>query len=108
MKRFIVHMHVGYAGMDGYDALVMPDDATEDEIQQEAYYMAVEHAESYGYYPSDEGDDSYCEDDEDDGWNSDKVSEGIEGYAEPYDPEVHDMHRSGGGSFEDDFKRLGG
>ena len=69
--------------------------------------MALDHAESYGYYPPDEGDE-YMSDEDCDDWNSDKISEGIEGYAEPYDPEVHDMYRSGGGSFEDDFKRLGG
>ena len=101
MKRFIVHMHVGYAGMDGYDAMVMPDDATEDEIQQEAYYMALEHAESYGYYPP-----SKDEDEDSDSWNSDKISDSIDGYAVPYDSALHDQHRSGGGSFENDFRRL--
>jgi hypothetical protein len=100
MKHYIVHMYVGYAGMDGYEALSMPDDATEEEIQEEAHYMALDHAESYGYYPP---DCDYDEEDEEDTWNSDKISDNIEGYAELYDPEKHDMHRAGGGSFQLDF-----
>lgn len=93
-------MHTGYCGMDGYDVLVMPDDATEDEIAQEAYRMAVEHAESYGIYPYDEYAD--VEDVEDDT----EYSHNIEGWSlGEYDPEKHDMHRAGGGSFAQDFAR---
>lgn len=103
MKHYIVHMHVGYAGMDGHDILSMPDDATEDEVQDAAHLMAIEHAESYGYYPS--GDEYPEEDDSDDDWNSDRISDNIEGYAEPYDPEKHDSLRAGGGSFMDDIAK---
>lgn len=104
MKHYIVHMHVGYAGMDGHDLLSMPDDATEDEVQDEAHLMALQHAESYGYYPpSDEYPEEDADDDSD--WNSDKISNNIEGYAEPYEPDKHDMHREGGGSFTDDIAR---
>lgn len=96
-------MHVGYVGMDGYDLLSMPDDATEYEVQDAAHLMALEHAESYGYYPS--GDEYPEEDDSDDDWNSDRISDNIEGYAEPYDPEKHDSLRAGGGSFMDDIAK---
>lgn len=99
MKHYIVHMHVGYAGMDGHDILSMPDDATEEEVQDEAQLMALGHAESYGYYPP---SDEYSEEDDDD---SDKISDNIEGWAEPYDPDKHDMLRAGGGSFMKDIDR---
>lgn len=104
MKHYIVHMSVGYAGMDAYAALSMPDDATEEEVDQEAWYMALDHAESYGYYPPDCDYDE--EDEEEDSWNSDKISDNIEGCPELYNPEKHDMHRSGGGSFQQDFDQL--
>jgi len=41
MKHYIVKMHVGYAGMDGYDVLVMNDDHTQEELDDEVYAMAV-------------------------------------------------------------------
>lgn len=101
MRKMIVHLSVGFAGMDGYEALLVEDDATEEEIAQEAWYMALDHAERYGYYPTDD----YREDDEDedDPWNRDSYSDNIDGCAEDYDPDRHDMHRAGGGSFELDF-----
>lgn len=101
-KRYIVKMHVGFAGMNTYDALVMPDDHTEDELEDEAYHMAVDNASSYGYYPVSEWepeDDSQEE-------PPDCYIDSIEGYAVPYDPAKHDRKRSGGGSFEQDFQRL--
>jgi hypothetical protein len=99
MKKLIVKMHTGYIGMDEYDILVMPDDATEDEISEEAYQMALGHAESFGIYPY---PDDFDENEEDDSI----YSYDIEGYViGEYDPEKHDMYRSGGGSFKDDFAR---
>lgn len=77
----------------------MPDDATEDEIEQEAWYLAVTHAERYGYYPPD-----YTSDDEEEEDTS-HISTNISGWAELYDPDKHDMKRPGGGSFERDFKQ---
>ncbi len=105
MKHYIVHMYVGYAGMDAHDILSMPDDATMEEVQDEAHLMALEHAESYGYYPpSDEYPEDYDGEVMDD-CDSDQISDNIEGWAEPYDPDKHDMHRAGGGSFMDDIAR---
>lgn len=103
MKHYIVHMYVGYAGMDGHDLLSMPDDATEEEVQDEAHLMALAHAESYGYYPP--SDEYPEEEEEEDDWESDQISDNIEGYAEPYDPDKHDMLRAGGGSFMDEITR---
>ena len=101
-KRYIVKMHVGYAGMDAYDALIMPDNHTEDELQDEAYYMAVDHASAYGYYPVDE----YAPEDDSEEEPPDCYIDSIYGHAVPYDPAKHDGKRAGGGSFEKDFQRL--
>jgi hypothetical protein len=79
--------------MDAHGALELPDDHTEKELSDACWDMALDNADMYGYYPpSDDMDD----DDE-------YVTEGIEGWAEVYDPEKHDMHRAGGGSFAGDF-----
>ena len=98
MKKLIVKMHTGYCGMDQYDILVMSDNATEEEIADEAYRMAVEHAETYGIYP-------YPEDfDEDD--DGENYSNNIDGFViGEYVAEKHDMYRSGGGSFADEFAK---
>ena len=104
MRKMIVHLSVGFAGMDGTEALLVEDDATEEAIAQEAWLMAVNHAERYGYYPADLYSES--EDEEDADWNSDSYSDNIDGWAEDYVPERHDMHRAGGGSFEQDFAAL--
>lgn len=87
-KKWFVECSVGYCGMDGHYLIELPADATEDEVGMEAYYKAVEHAEMYGYYPRDE----YNEEDTlgEDGEPQDCYVEGIEGCAEPYDPEKHD------------------
>lgn len=103
VKKYVVHMSVGYTGMDGVDALLVEDDWTEEQIQQEPYYMAVDHAESYGYYPSENG---FSEDEDEHEDSNDHYVDSIDGWAEPYDPKEHDCLRSGGGSFEDDFARM--
>ena len=58
--------------------------------------------ESYGYYPP---SDEYPEDDGEEDWDSDNVSDNIERWAEPYDPAKHDGKRCSGGSFMDDIAR---
>lgn len=98
--KYVVFCHVGFCGMDGVYPMVMPADATEDEIAQEAYELAVTHAEGYGYYPMYDGE--Y----EDDADVEDCYVDSIEGYAVVYNPTKHDGQRAGGGSFENDFKRM--
>ena len=51
MKFYIVKLSVGYAGMDCYDYFIRYDDMTDDEVGDELWQMACNHAESYGYYP---------------------------------------------------------
>ena len=38
-------------GYETYDVHYYPDDITGDELDEEAWLLAVQHAESYGYYP---------------------------------------------------------
>lgn len=49
-------MHTGYAGMDSHEAYLVPDHVTDNELDEWAYYKAVDHAESYGIYPPSEDD----------------------------------------------------
>lgn len=82
-------MHTGYCGSDGHDILEMPADATDDEVQQAAWEMALENAAMYGYYPPADSDAEW-EDEEDMDTDGDNVSSNIEGFAVPYDPKKHD------------------
>jgi len=95
MRHLIVHMYTGYCGSDGYDILVVPEGADDQYIDAEAYQMAVQNAENYGY----EVGADYHEEGED--YSADM----IEYDWEDYSPDKHDQHRSGGGSFADEFKR---
>ncbi|HEY9704499.1 MAG TPA: hypothetical protein V6C58_18785 [Allocoleopsis sp.] len=97
MRKLIVFMSTGYAGMDEAAALLVDDDISEAEIDDIMYQMAVEHAESYGIYPYDE----YCDTED---MSEEDLSDSIDAYYEEYDPEKHDQYRPGGGSFEEDFK----
>lgn len=96
MRKLIATLYTGYCGSDGHAAFSVEDDASEDEINQIVYEMALEHACSYGHYPYPEDDDDL--DEENDGY-----SYGIEGAWEDYVSEKHDRYRAGGGSFEGDF-----
>lgn len=97
MIKYIVHLYTGYCGSDCYEALEVDDDTSEEELGYIVWDMAVSNAERFGYYPPYEGDEDDYEEDED------SVSNGIEGYAELYDPKKHDRYRPGGGSFAQDF-----
>lgn len=97
-KLWFAKLEVGFCGMDGAVVFSMPADASDEEVQDEAYQYALQHAESYGYYPTEDCDG--MDDEEMESCSSD----GIEGYAVPYDPELHDRYRSGVGSFMEDFE----
>ena len=61
MRKILLTMHTGYAGMDSHEAYLVPDDISNDELDDWAYWKAVDHAESYGIYPpSDEDDEESC------------------------------------------------
>jgi hypothetical protein len=98
MRKIIFHLEVGYAGMDATDNGLFSDNITDEELDQEAWERAVQHAESYGFYPysyEQEYDEEY-DDQEEDG---DQYSDNIEGWWEDYDPEKHDGLVSGGGEW---------
>lgn len=96
----VVFCSVGPCGMDAVVPIVMEDDSTQEEIEREAYYVAVDRAESYGYYPRGEYDEGDIDPEDEEYY-----VESIEGSAEDYNPRKHDGQRAGGGSFEDDFAR---
>lgn len=90
MQRYIVHLMTGYCGEDAYEPLEVSDDTTSEEIDRICWDMACDHAESYGH-PSEE--DEY----------EDEWLERVDYTWQDYDPDKHDMHRTGGGSFQDEF-----
>jgi len=99
MRNLIVFLNTGYCGEDAVDALAVVNDATDDEINAEVYQMAVDNAETYGRYITQ--DDEELED-EDERYEEYM----LESTWEDYNPEVHDDLRSGGGSFSEDFAQM--
>ncbi len=88
MRKMFVTYHTGYVGMDGHELLEFPDYISDEDIAEECYYAAIQHAQSYGVEFCPDGE--YCEDDE-----CEYEHEGctnIEGLAVPYIPEKHDMY----------------
>lgn len=95
MRKLIIKCYTGYCGSDTHRALLVDDHASDEEISEEAYQIAIENAESYGIYPY-----PNYEEDMEDGVD---YTENIEASWEDYEPSKHDMKRPGGGSFEMDF-----
>jgi len=88
MRKIIVHCSTGYCGSDSWEALLVPASYTNAAIDTLAYDMAVENYEMYGFEPLDDEEEDYTT---------------VEYTWYDYDPELHDMYRTGGGSFEEDF-----
>ncbi len=86
MKRIFFRLHTGYCGSDAHDVVDYEDDITEDELDEDAYRMAVENAARYGYELCSED----CDDDECD--LEHPGSSNIEGSWEVYDPKEHDKY----------------
>lgn len=78
-----------HVGTDYCDALGIYDN-----LEQ-----AREHALDYAWNFW-EDDDNYNEE------TGEYEGEGPDYYIEEYDPETHDMHKAGGGSFEENFKHM--
>ncbi len=99
MKEYLwfVGTATGYAGMDSYDVFVHEAVSDQDEdLSNQVWVAALEQAQSYGIErycgeceACEEGEFDECEDQE----------EGIEGWAELYNPRLHDGKKAGGGSF---------
>lgn len=100
MRKIIFHYSVGFAGMDGVDARAYPDDVTTEELDNDAWLGAIDHAESYGYYNrADYENTGEIPEDEDDP-EHDCYVESIEGWWEDYNPEEHDGLVPGGGEWK--------
>lgn len=56
MRKLIATLYTGYCGSDGHEAFAVEDGTSESEINEIVYDMAVQHAESYGYYPYPDND----------------------------------------------------
>jgi hypothetical protein len=102
MRKIIFHYETGSVGSEGIDFAVYPDDVSENELYDQAWEGAVQHAESYGIYPASDLED--CTDAELDELTQsgeiDNYTESIEGWWEDYVPEKHDMLKPGGGTWE--------
>lgn len=81
-KKIIIHLSVGYCGMDSDEGWIVPADTTDAELDAFAYDLALGHAETYGYYPPDDENDE-----EDEDAAGDKISDNIEGSWKLYDEE---------------------
>jgi hypothetical protein len=92
MKKIVFFLSTGYAGMDAVEFCEYDDDVTDQQLDNDAWMFAIQHAESYGIYPEcyregagelgEEFDDSY--------------SDNIEGSWEIYDSGKHDGYAVGG------------
>lgn len=109
MRKLIAHLETGFCGSDTYEALLVEDTTTEDEINSIVYEMAKNNAEGFGIYPTweyqEQVDQGLLSPEELDAMEDNgDLSDDIGGSYEDYVPEKHDMLRSGGGSFEEDFE----
>ncbi|CAM0035630.1 hypothetical protein VPH184E373B_0095 [Vibrio phage 184E37-3b] len=104
MKQYLwfVGTSTGYVGMDQYDVVLheATDDQNED-LGDMVWIIALEQAQSYGI----ERYCGQCEDCEEQEYDDcEEQEQGIEGWAELYNPDDHDGKRVGGGSFLDDHE----
>lgn len=97
--KVVFHYETGYCGSEGIDFFEYPDGTPEDRLYADAHQAAIEHAESYGIYSSQDYAHSENEDEDgdEDEYEGNEYSDNIEGYWELYDPEKHDGLVPGGG-----------
>lgn len=107
MRKIIFHLSTGFAGMDATDNGSYPDDVTTEELDNDAWQRAIQHAESYGIYPDSDLEDISAEDYDHlvQSGDADNYTDNIDGWWEDYDPEKHDGLVAGGGNWEwEEFK----
>jgi len=93
LKKMVLRLSAG-VGMDSAEFVLVPVTMTEDELSNDAWEAAVQHAQMYGLEP--DSYRCYYEGEESDEDDDDRFSNDIEGYFEEYDPEEHDGLRIGG------------
>lgn len=102
MRKIIFRGSAKTVGTDFAEAALYPDDTPDHILDRDCWEAAVANSEMYGW----ELVDDYDYDSEDDSYYDNYCTyDDINGYWEEYDPEEHDGHRAGGGSFEEDFAR---
>jgi hypothetical protein len=82
--RYIFYQNLGFAGCDGYDFIEYDYKPSDDELNETAWELAKDHAESYGYYPRYEYENEEDFDEEDEHY-----IDGIEGWWEVYNHKEH-------------------
>lgn len=82
--KIIFHLTTGLVGMDSHEVLEYDEDVTHQELDEEAWTLAVQNAESYGYYP----EEWRHEMDPDDVEDEDRFTD-VSGTWEVYDEEKH-------------------
>jgi len=106
MRKLIAHCDNSKSiGTDACIAFIVEDDATEEDINEYAWELALDQASSYWEVIDTDSDDDTMEAYEEDP-ESYILTEDVEVAWEDYSPEKHDMFRAGGGSFEEDFARM--
>lgn len=53
MRKILLTMRTGYCGMDSHEAWLIPEDVEDNDLDNWAWERAVDHAASYGIYPTD-------------------------------------------------------
>lgn len=101
MRKIIFHLSTGFAGMNATDNGSYPDDVTTEELDNDAWHLALEHASFYGVYPESDlegiSDEDMAELEEN--GDADNYTDNIDGWWEDYDPEKHDGLVAGGGKW---------
>lgn len=101
MRKIIFHLSTGFAGMNSTVNGSYPDNVTDEELDDHAWHLALEHASSYGVYPSSDlegiSDEDMAELEEN--GDVDNCTDNIDGWWEDYDPEKHDGLVAGGGNW---------
>ena len=98
MRKIIFHLETGYVGMESTEYGLYPDDVTDEELNEDAWHRAIQHAETYGIYPESDLENFSSEEMED--VDTDSYSYNIDGWWEDYDPAEHDDLVAGGGEWQ--------
>lgn len=56
MRKILLTLRTGYAGMSAHEAWLIPEDVSDDDLDNWAWERAVDHADSYGIYPPSDDD----------------------------------------------------
>lgn len=103
--KIVIGMHAGMAGTDSMEAYILERDFTEKDLEDFAWELGIDHADSYGVYPASDLDNLSEEELEEIDEND--YSDNIEGWWELYDSDKHDGHVMYGNQQEVHFNKLG-